>query len=156
MANYIAVSAVCNTFVFICIRCACLGCWSRQAFHAIHSAHSCGNTQCVRTELSTHSYENPDTGRDTRRVYAEFRRVNITTRYLVIDATQAAAVLTLAQLLLQLNCKYQVSIFLWQLISTFLRHPVPAESNYYFPAIPRPRLHIHKSLPVRYCIRQQK
>ena len=27
-------------------------CWSRQAFHAIHSAHSCGNTHCICTVVN--------------------------------------------------------------------------------------------------------
>ena len=35
----------------ICIRHACLGCWSRQAFHEIHGAHSCGNTQLKSIRL---------------------------------------------------------------------------------------------------------
>ena len=63
----------------------------------------------------------------------------------MIQKTQPTAILTLAQLILQPHCIYiyEVEIFLRKLLLTFLRHSVhaePAETNYYFPATPGPRL----------------
>ena len=80
---------MCNTYV-PGVRYACLGCWSRQALHAMHSAQSCGNTQWIRSELFTRSCENPDRSRHKKTDYMH----NFTQTYFVNDAIQATSVLT--------------------------------------------------------------
>ena len=66
------------------------------AFNAMHNAHSCGNTQWIRSELFTHSYENVKTPTrvvtQENRLYSKLHGVNTTTKYVVNDATWAKTV----------------------------------------------------------------
>ena len=126
----------------ISIRYACLGCWSRQAFHAMHSVHSCENTQCIRNNSELFPRSCRCRSRHNTDCMHNFAVLIPPKHHFVKDTTKPTAVLILAQLLLQLYyCIYgEVKIILRRKNMTFLRHLVPAKIHYYFPATPDPRL----------------